>query len=442
MTLLMRLMAILAALCLAAAASAESTAIVNVNVLPMTTDQISESQTVVVTDGIIVSIGDVDDIAVPVGATVVDGTDRFLMPGLTEMHGHVTGTGSREVERLFSLFLANGVTTVRGMLGRPSHLALRTSIASGSIFGPRLITSGPSLNGTTVHGAADGERQVREQHAAGYDFIKIHPGLDAAEFNAIADAANLLDMPFAGHVPVSVGVPSALNRGIATIDHLDGYMAALLPADRDSSGGYGGFFDVMLADQVVEERIEEIVAATVAAGVAIVPTQSLFEHRVSSIPAEELGSRPEMRFMSAGTVRNWVRAKQRTINERGFDSNTAARAIAIRRKLILALYQAGATLLLGSDAPQVFNVPGFSVHHELAFLVAAGMTPYQALQSGTIAPAQFFGVDTGTVEVGKIGDLVVLDANPLDDISNSRRVHGVLVRGKWARSSTLLGRIK
>lgn len=442
MTHLMRLMILLTALWSVTSAPAQSTAIVNVNVLPMTTDRIAVSQTVVVTDGIIVSIGDVDDIAVPEGATVVDGTDRFLLPGLAEMHGHVTGTGSREVERLFSLFLANGVTTVRGMLGRPSHLALRESIASGSVVGPRLITSGPSMNGNSVHGAADGERQVREQHAAGYDFIKIHPGLDAAEFNAIADAANALDMPFAGHVPVSVGLSGTLEKGIATIDHLDGYMAALLPADRDLSGGYGGFFDVMLADEVAEERIEKIVAATVAAGTANVSTQSLFELRVSSVPAEDLGNRPEMRFVSADNVRKWVQAKQRTINERGFDAKTAARAIDIRRKLILALHRAGATLLLGSDAPQVFNVPGFSLHHELTLLVAAGLTPYQALRSGTVAPAEFLGLDTGTVEVGKIGDLVLLDANPLDDIRNSRRVHGVLVRGKWARASALLGQIK
>lgn len=435
-------MTLLLALSLTTMAWGDTTAIVNVNVLPMTSERIEVAQTVVVTDGIISSIGDVDTIAVPDGATVVDGTDRYLMPGLTEMHAHVTGTDSREVQRLFSLFLANGVTTIRGMLGRPSHLAVRNNIESGHTFGPRLITSGPSLNGNSVHGPADGVEKVRKQHAAGYDFIKIHPGLTAAEFNAIADTANALGIPFAGHVPASVGISGALGKGIATIDHLDGYMAALLPADRDPSGGYGGFFDVMLANQVDEAQLEKIVAATVAAGVANVPTESMFEQRVSRVPADELGSQPEMRFVSEATVRQWVRAKQKAVNERGFDADTAARAIDIRRKLIFALHEAGADLLLGSDAPQVFNVPGFSLHHELAFLIAAGLTPYQALQTGTTAPAKFLGLNTGTVEVGKIGDLILLDANPLQDIENSRRVHGVLVRGAWARASVLLAKTK
>ncbi len=116
----------------------------------------------------------------------------------------------------------------------------------------------------------------------------------------------------------------------------------------------------------------------------------------------------------------------------------AAQAIDIRRKLILALHEAGALLLLGSDAPQIFNVPGFSLHHELQFMVAAGLTPYAALRSGTTAPADFFGINTGTVEIGRIADLVLLDANPLEDISNSGRVHGVLVAGRWATAVELL----
>ena len=140
--------------------------------------------------------------------------------------------GSGELERDFALFVANGVTTVRGMLGHASHLQLREDLLAGNTFGPRLITSGPSLNGRSVSGAADGARQVREQHAAGYDFIKIHPGLDDEEFAAIASAANELGIPFAGHVPEDVGLSRALQAGIATIDHLDGYMAALMPAER------------------------------------------------------------------------------------------------------------------------------------------------------------------------------------------------------------------
>jgi imidazolonepropionase-like amidohydrolase len=423
-------------------ASAESTAFFNVNVIAMTQDRVVEAQTVIVEDGVITVIGDVDGVPVPKDAVVVDGTDRYLMPGLAEMHAHVAEVGSQDLDREFTLFVANGVTTVRGMLGRPSHLHLRQQLLDGEQFGPRLITSGPSLNGNTVSSPADGVRKVRAQHAAGYDFIKIHPGLSASEFSAIASAANELGMPFAGHVPVSVGVFGALDAGMRTIDHLDGYVAALMPADSDLSGGYGGFFDVLLSDQVVEERLEELVSRTVAAGTWNVPTQSLVEQLVNDTSVSDLANRSEMRYMPRATVDRWIEAKQSQLNERGFSPELGARAIDIRRQIILALHEAGAGLLLGSDAPQIFNVPGFSLHHELEFLVAAGLTPFDALRTGTTAVAEFLGTNTGIVAVGKDADLVLLNANPLADIGNSRRVHGVMLRGNWISYAEIEDRLK
>ncbi len=412
-------------------ANAESTVFVNVNIVPMNTETIVRGQTVVVADGIIVEIGDVDVVPVPKDAEVVDGTDRYLMPGLTEMHAHVPDAAADDLERIFTLFVANGVTTIRSMLGHRSHLRLREKILDAQVFGPRLITSGPSLNGNSVAGAADGERKVRAQHAAGYDFVKLHPGLSTDEFLAIAEAANELGIPFAGHVPVAVGVQGALRAGMATIDHLDGYLASLLPANHDTSGGYGGFFDVLLADEAITDKIAGIAAETARAGTWNVATQSLFEHRVSQISPDELRNRPEMQYMPRATVRRWAVIKERQLNERGFNADVAARAIEIRRMTIYALHEAGAGLLLGSDAPQVFNVPGFSLHHELEFLVLAGLTPFEALRSGTTAVATFLGINTGEVSVGREADLVLLDANPLSDITNSQRIHGVMLRGAW-----------
>jgi len=420
---------------------AAPTAFLNVNVIPMTGETVIEAQTVIVEDGVVAVIGDVDTVPVPKDAQVVDGTDRYLMPGLAEMHAHVPDVGSQNLDRIFTLFVANGVTTIRGMLGRPSHLVLRQELIDGGRFGPRLITSGPSLNGNSVNGPADGARKVRSQHAAGYDFLKIHPGLTASEFNAIAEAANEIGMPFAGHVPASVGVTGALNVGMATIDHLDGYIAALMPTDTDRSGGYGGFFDVLLADQVDPAGIEGIVMQTAAAGTWNVPTQSLIEQLVNEVSVSDLGGRPDMRYMPRSTVQQWTDAKEDQLNERGFTPAIGDRAIQIRRQIILALHEAGAGLLLGSDAPQIFNVPGFSVHEELGFLVAAGLTPFEALSTGTTAPAKFLGINTGTVETGKDADLVLLNANPFADISNSRRVHGVMVRGVWHSHSDLEQRL-
>jgi len=429
--------ALIAAVVAVNSVEAASTVFINVNVVPMSSETVITAQTVVVTDGIIVKIGDVDLVPLPKDAQVVDGTDRFLMPGLAEMHAHVPGTGSDNLEQVLTLFVANGVTTIRGMLGRASHLELRRELAEEDRFGPRLITSGPSMNGNSVSGPDEGADMVRAQYATGYDLIKIHPGLSSEEFAAVASAANELGMPFAGHVPVAVGVENALSANMATIDHLDGYIAALLPANTDPSGGYGGFFDVLLADQVIEDRIGELARQTAAAGTWNVPTESLFEHRVGDISVADLRNRPEMRYMPRSTVDQWVRSKEQQLEERGFSAATAARAIDIRRQLILALHRAGAGLLLGSDAPQVFNVPGYSLHHELGYLVAAGLSPFEALRAGTTAAAEFLGSNTGTVAVGREADLILLDANPLIDINNSRRIHGVMLRGQWYSSAEL-----
>ena len=435
------LLLVLAGLIAAVTVEAAAKAFINVNVIPMTAETVIEGQTVVVENGLIAAIGDVDVVPVPKGAKLVDGTDRYLIPGLAEMHAHVPDIGTDYLDRVLSLFVANGVTTVRGMLGRPSHLGLRQELLNGDVFGPRLFTSGPSMNGNSVKGPADAERKVRAQHAAGYDFVKIHPGLSADEYAAIATTAAELGMPFAGHVPVAVGVEGALSAGTATIDHLDGYIVALMPADTDPSGGYGGFFDVMLADQAVEEKIAAIARQTADARTWNVPTESLIEHLVSDVSVADLRNRSEMRYMPEATVEQWAQAKEQQLNERGFDAHVGARAIELRRKLILALHEAGAGLLLGSDAPQVFNVPGFSLHRELAFLVSAGLTPFEALQTGTTAVAEFLGTNTGAVVVGHDADLVLLDANPLPDISNTRRVHGVMLRGNWHSSTELEDRL-
>lgn len=421
---------------------ADTVAFVNVNVVPMSSESVLAAQTVLVEDGIITAIGSVDEIPIPRNAIAVDGTDRFIMPGLAEMHAHVPREASANLDRYFSLWVAHGVTTVRGMLGEPSHLGLRQKLVDGEVFGPRLITSGPSLNGRTVTGVADVRRQVREQAALGYDFIKIHPGLSADEFAALAETANKLGIPFAGHVPVATGVEAALALNMATIDHLDGYFVAMLPSDSYRSGGYGGLFDVMLAAEVEAHRIADIAAATAAAGTWNVPTEVLVEQLISDVSAGDLANRPEMQYMPKERIDDWIATKQALVAERDFDPEAAALAIQLRRELILALHRTGARLLLGSDAPQWFNVPGFSLHRELDVLVAAGLTPFEALQTGTTAVAEFLGTNTGFVQVGKDADLLLLDANPLDDIQNSRRIHGVMLRGQWLSASTLEHRLE
>ena len=436
-----RLTTLLLILLVMPALASETTAFINVNVVPMAADVVNRQQTVVVRNGTIAAIGPVDEVPIPEDATVVDGTDRYLIPGLAEMHAHVPAADSPELDRYFSLYVANGVTTIRGMLGRPSHISLRSRLASGDVFGPRLVTSGPSINGRSVEGAGEARQMVRDQKAAGYDFIKVHPGPTRDEFEAVAETANTLGMPFAGHVPVAVGVRRALDLDMATIDHLDGYFAAMLPPDSPGEGGYGGFFDVYLADDLDAELIPELARATAAAGTWNVPTEVLVEQLVDETPIVELSNRPEMRYMPAEIVSNWVRAKEELLADHDYDPAVARLAIELRRRLILELHRAGAGLLLGSDSPQIFNVPGYSLHRELDALVAAGLTPYEALRTGTVAVGEFLGSRGGIVAVGRDADLVRLDASPLEDIGNSRRIHGVMLRGSWYPRAALEQRL-
>ena len=414
-------------------ANADSAAFVNVNVIAMNDDSVIPAQTVIVNGDRVVAIGDVEVTVLPDDAEIIDGTDRYLLPGLTEMHGHVTSTTADSLDSVLGLFVANGVTTVRGMLGRPTHLELRQRIIEQNVLGPRLITSGPSFNGNSVDSPKHAVEMVKAQFQAGYDFLKIHPGLTHSEFMAIAEAANELGIPFAGHVPSDVGVPDALSAGISSIDHLDGYMQTLVSPNEDPTGGVGGFFGLLLAADADESRIKKTAEATAAAGVWVVPTEALFEHSVNGVSPEDVGNWSEMKYVSRGTVNQWVNQKRELINDPKVSLELRMRAIELRRQIILALHRAGAGLLLGSDSPQRFNVPGFALHRELEYLVAAGLTPFDALRTGTVNPAVFFGseVDAGTIEVGKVADLVLLDQNPLEDIKNIRRVHGTMLRGRW-----------
>ena len=424
----------------ASVALADSTAIVNVNVIPMSSESVLNARTVIVTDGKIVAIGGVDDTPVPMDAVIVDGTDRFLMPGLSEMHGHVPGGSSGSLDRVLQLYVANGITTVRGMLGQPSHLELREELQRGARLGPRLYTSGPSLNGRSVTSPDRAVSMVEQQHEAGYDFLKIHPGLTREEFDAMAAAADRVGIRFAGHVPEDVGIDRALEAGIATVDHLDGYMESLLRPHEDPSGGLSGFFGVYIADQADESKIAAIAAATAEAGVWNVPTDSLFRHATSpEFDPDDMLNWPEMKYMPADTVQRWHSSKLEVHNDANYHPDTALRAVRLRQQLILELHRNGAGLLLGSDSPQIFNVPGFAIHRELEYLVDAGLTPFEALHTGTARPAEFFGRDGdfGIVQTGAEADLLLLDANPLEDITNTRRIHGVMVRGRWLSRTEL-----
>lgn len=421
----------LAACTTAAPARSDAVAFVNVTVVPMDRERLLEDHTVIVEDGRVTTVAPSRQADIPEGAQRIDGRGKYLMPGLAEMHGHVPGPDKEDYARdVLFLYVSNGVTTVRNMAGDPWHIDLRRRIDAGEVVGPTLYAASPWL-GEQAATPEQAERAVREYHAAGFDLLKIG-SLPAPAYARMAETAHALGMPFGGHIPEDVGLVKALDARQASIDHFDRYVEFLVPesARGDRESGFFGSGVVELADR---SRIPEAVARTKQSGTWNVPTLSIVEHLASDEPGDAMAQWPEMRYLPRDVVDGWVRAKREYGERADFQPAAVRQLVQLRRDLLKALHDADAPIALGSDAPQFFNVPGFSIHHELRMMVAAGLTPYEVLATGTRAPARYFDAadEFGTVAPGMRADLILLDADPLADVGNVKRRAGVMVRGKW-----------
>lgn len=404
-----------------------SVLIEGVTVIPMDGEKaatVTRDRSVLVSGGVITEIG-AAGLKAPEGTIRVDGRGKFLIPALAEMHAHLPNDRA-EAERVLFLYVANGIGTIRSMLGDPSHFRLRESVDRGDLVGPSMILSGPSFSGQTAGTPAAAAARVADQKKAGYDFLKIHPGIPLNAFNALAAAADKASIRFAGHVPAEVGLQRALEARFWSIDHLDGYVEALAGPGAPASQNFG----VNLAARVDESRIAALAAQTKAANVWNVPTQILLENWYGPESADTMQRWPEMQYVQPAEAAQWIATKRN--NDAGVPAKDRARFVTVRRRIIKALQDAGAGLLLGSDAPQVWNVPGFSIHRELATYVASGLTTYEALATGTRNVATYLNrPNGGTVRQGARADLVLLEANPLENIVNTRRIAGVIVAGRW-----------
>jgi imidazolonepropionase-like amidohydrolase len=415
-------------------------AFVGANVAPMDRERILENQTVIVRDGRIAELGPADKIKVPAGAFVIQAKGKYLMPGLAEMHGHLPhpNLGEQVANSFLLLFIANGVTTVRGMFGFPNHPALRDKINNGEILGPKLYVAGPALSGQSVTSVEDAEQKVRDYKKAGFDLLKIHEGLTLAEYDRIVAVANELGMPFGGHIPNDVGLLHALKSKQSSVEHLDGYVEALEADDSPIRNADAMTRAQKLVYNLDERKIPSLVRAAREAGAWNVPTMALWETFSLSESVESLKQRPEVRFMPPSIINQWVQQRTGQLQQNG-DPQAGARLIETRNRILKALQDGGAGVLLGSDAPQLFSVPGFSLHREMAAMVKAGLTPYQVLEAGTRNPAVYLKAasDFGVVAAGKRADLILVEDNPLKDVANVAKRAGVMVRGRWFAESEL-----
>lgn len=416
------------------------------NIVDVRTGEIKTGQNIFIDSGRIKQINaiEIDDISKY--KTVINAEGKYVIPGMAEMHAHIPQppTSKERLEDVLFLYLANGVTTIRGMLGHPDHLVLRDKVLSGEVLGPRIFTSSPSLNGNSVKTEEEAIEKVTAYQKEGYDFLKIHPGIQRNVFDQVVKTANEVGIPFAGHVPVDVGIRHALKSKYATIDHVDGFLEGLVPESKNVDPTSNGFFGYNFTPLADTSKIDELVQLSKDNKVWIVPTQSLFERWFSPVNVDTLLAEPEMKYMPKSTLENWRRVKIQSLESSDFNTAQWEQFDAIRKSLIKKLQDNGHGILLGSDAPQLFNVPGFSIQHEMQGMVRAGMQPLEILQSATLNPSIFYGMEDifGEIKEGADADLVLLSKNPMDDIKNYTDVSGVMVRGNWLSDTDIEKRLK
>lgn len=411
------------------------TVFVDVNVVPMDTAGVLENQVVVVRDGIISAVAPGSTTEIPEHTEIIDGTGGFLLPGLADMHVHVSN------EEEFLLFIANGVTTARDMFGDQDRLAWREKVERGDVLGPTIYMSGPIIDGnppfiegsTVVETAEDAKRVVAEEKAAGYDFVKVYDFLSRDAYDALVSAARENGMPVVGHVPDAVGLNEVLAAGQASIEHLRGYAAALV---SDPDQVTFGSEDWALADT---SKMRDLAGATRAAGVWNCPTLVVTQKWLPPEEQRALFAKPAMRYIAPQVHAEW----DPDASYLSFFSTEKLAAVqrSHKQRLMMtrALHEAGARLLLGTDAGNPFVLAGFSIHEELANLVEAGLTPYEVLLTGTRFAAEFLDApgQFGVVAPGARADLILTDGNPLDDVGAVAHPKGVMVRGRWLPRSEL-----
>ena len=392
--------------------------------------QLLPGQTVLIEGDRISAVG--SDIPVPKHATEIIGSEQFLLAGFTEMHGHVPPASSfgqlpeRYLDDVLFLYVANGVTTVRGMLGYPHQLQLKQDIANGERLGPTLYLAGPSFSGNSIESVEQATQRVIDQRNEGWDLLKIHPGLTLDQYQALATTAAQANMDFAGHVPAAVGLENALAAGQRTVDHLDGYLE---------------YVDAMQRP-ITAAEINQLIELSLRHGVTIVPTQALWQTLIGAGDAEALTAYPELAFVPPQVRQGWLDflADPRTSY---FNAESAQQQHQNRQQLLLALVRAGVPMVFGTDAPQLFSVPGFSIHREIATLQQAGLGIDEIIYSATVAAGAYFAEQDqfGQIRPGARADFMLLPSNPLTDASAIERIEGVMLRGQWLDRATLDARL-
>lgn len=442
--------------------TAESRPVVfnRVTVIDMTGAPAKPDMTVVVVGNRISAIGQTGKVRLPQNAQIIDGTSKFLIPSFWDMHVHVLNS-----DRMLPLFVANGVLGVRdlGVHHIDEILRFRSEAAAGKIVSPRIVTAGKLLDGVPqadpsfslpIKTREDGIRAVRDLKRQGVDLIKVYDGLPRDAYFAIVDEAKKLGLPFVGHVPTAITTIEASNAGQKSIEHLGKILedssdspekVAAKRTEPIKEGDFfafttrlGGAYD-LIRSTYSEQKTKEIFAHLRKNKTWQAPTLAVKNGRAFIDELDAAGD-SRTKYVEASQLNYW-KPQVGFFSRYRTPSYITAQKAYFQKELDLVgeMQRSGVRIMAATDTPNAYVIAGFSLHDELALYVKAGLTPMQALQTATRNPAEYLGElkTSGTIEKGKIANLILLDANPLDDIKNTTKINAVIQNGKYLSKETL-----
>lgn len=388
-------------------AASSSVAIRDVTIIDVNGGPPQERMTIVVVGNRIDRIGKSNRVRIPRGAEVIQAGGKFLIPGLWDMHVHL---GQEEFDKRsnLELLIANGVTGIRIMDGSPEHHRWRREIEAGRILGPRMVIASPII-GFSPTDEAEAVKEARLAKREGADFLKVHDNLSRAAYFALVDEARRLGLPIAGHVPAAVTAAEAARAGQRSIEHLTGLAAAETDAALAAS-----LFDLFRQHQTWQ-----------------CPTL-LMRHNYARLNDETMARDPRLKYVKPSWKARWLRMSNEAMGWAVDEGPRRLETIRREQALVRKMQHAGVRVLAGTDDGNPYSLVGFGLHDELGELSDAGLTPIQALQAATRNPAQFLGklAVQGTVQDGKLADLVLLNTNPLENIRNTRDIETVVLNGR------------
>ena len=423
----------------------------NVHVIPMTGAVVPDPADVVIRGRTIVEVVPAGKAATANEAIVIDGRGQYLIPGLIDSHVHI-----KEPDPLF-LFVAAGVTTVQNMSGRPFHLDMRARVNAGTLLGPRIVTTGPTTAEVGVNTPEEVERLVAEQKARGYDAIKMYGSqggnMTPEAYRALMTAARRHGLRVVGHAPRNLAFDVVLGERQSSIDHMEEIVFTHRPFARflepyvdlqfrrATTEVRDSLARVPVPDftRELEPEIAALAGAVKQSGLAVTPNLVFFRniHWMTTDSIHALLRAPELAYAAPQQRLSWSPLLNRYHNSwrdrRATISRYLGEVAELQSAITLAFHRAGVPLMAGTDAEYLGAQPGFGVHTELELFVDLGMKPIDALRAATVTPAGVLQIadSVGTIAPGKVADVVLLAANPLSDIRNTRRITGVFRAGRW-----------